>query len=98
MGNKLESNEKKPKKPFLFKLGIGFLALSVLCWLIAAIVLLMPFSLGMKASMITGSLVAGEILFWVGALFAGKEVVSKYRSYLNPKNWRKKGERKKHEE
>lgn len=35
-------------------------------------------------------LVIGEVLFWSGGLLVGKELFTKYKSYFNPKNWRKK--------
>ncbi|ASK62246.1 hypothetical protein CFK37_08770 [Virgibacillus phasianinus] len=92
------SIKKKQKKLKSYKFGIALLIVAVLCWLTAAVTTLIPFSITVKASIITGGLIIGEILFWVGALLVGKEVVSNYKRYLNPKNWWKKGERKKHEE
>lgn len=35
-------------------------------------------------------LVMGEVLFWSGGLLVGKELFTKYKSYFNPKKWRKK--------
>jgi len=26
-------------------------------------------------------------MFWSGGFLVGKEILSKYKSYLNPKNW-----------
>ncbi|GAA0592798.1 hypothetical protein GCM10009001_06110 [Virgibacillus siamensis] len=98
MGKEKVSIKKNQKKSISYKFGIALLIIAVLCWLIAAVTTLMPFSFTVKASIITGSLIIGEILFWIGALLVGKEVVSKYKCYLNPKNWWKKGERQKHEE
>ncbi|MGQ0454343.1 transporter suffix domain-containing protein, partial [Bacillus sp. SS-TM] len=50
-----------------------------------------------KTIVIPGCIVIGEILFLIGAVFVGKEVVAKYKKYLNPKNWRRKGEREKYD-
>ncbi|KXH86746.1 hypothetical protein AU377_14460 [Sporosarcina sp. HYO08] len=88
----MDTSKKRQKKSLFYKLGIGLLILAVLCWVIAAIATMTPYSLTVKASIITGSIIAGEILFWAGALLVGKDVVTKYKSYLHPKNWRKKGE------
>lgn len=40
-----------------------------------------------KVTLSTISLVLGEVLFWAGGLLVGKELFSKYKSYLNPKKW-----------
>ncbi|GGK04430.1 hypothetical protein GCM10007063_28440 [Lentibacillus kapialis] len=98
MGREQVSIKKKQKNSIFYKLGTALLIISVLCWLIAAVTTFTPISLTVKASIITGSLIIGEILFWIGALLVGKEVVSKYKRYLNPRNWWKKGEKQKHEE
>ena len=43
-----------------------------------------------KISLTTIVFIIGEIVFWSGGLLVGKEIFSKYKSYLNPKNWFKK--------
>jgi hypothetical protein len=30
-----------------------------------------------------------EVTFWVGGILMGKELFDKYKSLLNPKNWKK---------
>ena len=35
----------------------------------------------------TISFVTGEIVFWSGGILVGKELLQKYKSYFNPKNW-----------
>jgi len=90
-------NENKQKKPFLFKLGIGLLILYPILWGLAAIVPFTPLPTHIKATVITVCIVVGEILFLIGAAFVGKEVVTKYKSKLNPKNWRSNGDRQKYE-
>lgn len=92
MGKEIVSNENKPKKPFLFKVGIGLLIIYVLLWVSALIIPFTSLSTQVKAIVIPGCIVIGEILFLIGAVFVGKEVVAKYKKYLNPKNWRRKGE------
>ncbi|MNY52539.1 hypothetical protein D3C86_1882230 [compost metagenome] len=42
------------------------------------------------AKWIAGLLIFSEVTFWTGGILLGKEVARKYRSYLNPKNWRRK--------
>ncbi len=93
MNQEIVTNEGKQKKPFLFKLGIGLLILYPILWGFAAIVPFTPFPTNVKAAVITVCIVLGEILFLIGAALVGKEVVNKYKSKLNPKNWRRKGDK-----
>ncbi|MGE7112015.1 transporter suffix domain-containing protein [Lysinibacillus sp. NPDC047702] len=98
MEKELVVNENKQKKPFLFKIGIGLLILYPILWGLAAIVPFTPFSTHIKATVITACIVVGEIFFLIGVAFVGKEVVTKYKSKLNPKNWRRKDDRQKYKE
>lgn len=91
------SIEKKQQKSIFYKLGLGLLILSLFVWLIPVITPFTPLPTKIKAGTITGSIIIAEIIFWIGALLVGKEVATKFKSYLNPKNWRKKSERQKHE-
>lgn len=84
-----KESEIKGKKTLSFKIGIGLLITSTLFWIIAVIVPFTTFSTSVKAALIGVILVLAEISFWVAALLVGKEFVKKYKSYLNPKNWRK---------
>ncbi|HDR4883916.1 transporter suffix domain-containing protein [Paenibacillus jamilae] len=93
MEKEIISNENKQKKPLLFKVGIGLLIIYVLLWGSALIIPFTSLSTQVKTVVIPGCIVIGEILFLIGAVFVGKEVVAKYKKYLNPKNWRRKGER-----
>ncbi|QIE39404.1 transporter suffix domain-containing protein [Bacillus tropicus] len=97
MEKEIVSNEKKQKKPLLFKVGIGLLIIYVLLWASALIIPFTSLSTQIKSIVIPGCIVIGEILFLIGAVFVGKEVVAKYKKYLNPKSWRRKGERDKYE-
>ncbi|AAU15467.1 transporter suffix domain-containing protein [Bacillus cereus] len=97
MEKEIVSNENKQKKPLLFKVGIGLLIIYILLWASALIIPFTSLSTQIKAIIVPGCIVVGEILFLIGAVFVGKEVVAKYKRYLNPKNWRRKGERDKYE-
>ncbi len=46
-----------------------------------------------KITISTISLIIGEVLFWLGGIMVGKELFSKYKTYLNPKNWFKKADK-----
>lgn len=98
MEKELVVNENKQKKPFLFKFGIGLLILYPILWGLVAIVPFTPLPTHIKVTVIPALIVVGEIIGLIGFAFVGKEVVTKYKSKLNPKNWRRKGDRQKYEE
>jgi hypothetical protein len=45
-----------------------------------------------KLSLVPAIIIVGEVAFWAGTFFVGKELIKKYKWYLNPKNWFKKRE------
>jgi L-amino acid N-acyltransferase YncA len=46
-----------------------------------------------KLTLVPVIIIVGEVAFWAGTFFLGKELVKRYRNYLNPLRWfRKKAE------
>src|SRR5690625_4419822 len=88
--NKRNQSSTNKMWVLLYKIGIILIISSLFLWIIPVVVPFTPLSIGMKASLITGAIIVAEILFWTGALLAGKEAATKIRGYFNPKNWRKK--------
>jgi hypothetical protein len=66
-------------------LGFGLLALALLMWVLVPVVLLLPLPTGQKGWTTAALLVVGEVAFWVSAVLLGREVVRRYRSYLDPR-------------
>jgi hypothetical protein len=67
------------------KLGL-FLAIgSVIPWLLLLVLPFLPLSLAERAMLAAGLLVMAEVMFWMGAVLAGQEVVRRFRQKLNPK-------------
>ncbi len=65
------------------KLGIIFIIASFLPWITMALVLpLLPLAITQKALLVTVLLATGEVLFWLGALLAGKEVAQRFKQYF----------------
>ncbi|MGD2198458.1 transporter suffix domain-containing protein [Lysinibacillus fusiformis] len=89
---------EKTHKPFAYKLGVGIIIFSLSLWLIPVITPFTPIPTKVKAGIIPGSIIVAEILFWLGALLVGKEVANKFKSSLNPKKWREKGDTQKNED
>ena len=67
--------------------GIVLFAVAVLFWAAAPAVLLTPLSAAQKAWTGSAFLILGEVAFWTAALVLGREVLRRYRRYLNPRGW-----------
>ena len=72
------------------KLGIFLMIFSGVFF--AATFIIPFFDLSTKTKVIasTTSLVLMEVVFWAGGLLVGKELFTKYKNRMNPKNWCKK--------
>ncbi len=68
-------------------LGFGLLALALLTWVLIPVVLLLPLPVGQKGWTTAALLVVGEAAFWVSAVLLGREVVRRYRSYIDPRRF-----------
>ncbi len=73
------------------KLGLFLFIVSFLPWLaIFFIVPFLPLSLAEKTTIDVVLAVVAEVCFWLSVVLLGKEVVTKYRRYLNPRYlWKK---------
>jgi len=81
-------------KNLQIKLGIFLMIFSGVFF--AATFIIPLFDLPAKTKVIasTTSLVLMEVVFWSGGLLVGKELFTKYKNQMNPKNWFKKPETK----
>ena len=86
-------------KNLRIKLGVFLMIFSGVFF--AATFVIPMFDLPTKTKVIaaTTSLILMEIVFWSGGLLVGKELFTKYKNRLNPKNWfnKKKVEKEKFE-
>ena len=73
-----------------FKLGLVIIVLSVLLFLFLPVIPFLNFNDKTKVTISTVVFIIAEITFYTGGFLLGKELFSKYKSYLNPKNWFKK--------
>jgi hypothetical protein len=80
----------KNSKNLQIKLGIFLMIFSGVFF--AATFIIPLFDLPTKTKVIasTASLILMEIVFWSGGLLVGKELFTKYKNRMNPKNWFKK--------
>lgn len=71
----------------LKKIGKLLFVLTFVCYGLILLIPLLSVSLKVKTIITTVLVVIGEITFWSGGLILGREVMKKYRSLFNPKNW-----------
>jgi hypothetical protein len=74
-----------PRLSRIAKLGIVLAIGSVIPWLLLFALPFLPLSLTERAMGVAGLLVIAEVMFWVGAVLAGQEVVRRFRQTLNPR-------------
>lgn len=75
------------KRSRYFKWGIVLLIVCVLAFMAIPVVPFLPIGDGTKVTVGVILFVIGEATFWGGAILVGKELLAKYTSRLNPKNW-----------
>ena len=73
------------------KLGLVLFIVSFVPWLaILFVVPFLPLDITQKTTLSVVLAVVAEVCFWMSVILLGKEVVTKYRRYLNPRYlWKK---------
>ena len=72
------------------KWGIFLMVLASVLFLCIPVVPFLNIDGKTKVTVSTILFILGEVTFWGGGVLVGKELFTKYKSYLNPKNWFKK--------
>jgi hypothetical protein len=73
-----------------FKSGIILILLSIVFFIILAIVPFLNIERGIKITLSTVFFILAEVLFYLGGFLIGKEMFNKYKYWFNPVNWFKK--------
>ncbi len=72
------------------KLGLALVIISIPIFLALPLIPFLEMETNVKVTLGTILLVVAEVVFWSGGLLLGKELFTKYKSYMNPKKWFKK--------
>ena len=72
------------------KLGIFLMIFSGVFFAATLVIPTLDLPVKIKVIASTSSLVLMEVVFWLGGLLVGKELFTKYKKQLNPRNWFKK--------
>lgn len=68
-------------------IGLGLIIFSLLFIPAMAYVAFLPLTIKQKAIVTAVLVVGGQVLTWVGGFLLGKELLQKYRGYLDPRKW-----------
>jgi hypothetical protein len=49
----------------------------------------LPLTTAQKIGLSSGLVVVAEVIFWVAALFVGREAISRYRRFFDPRAWKR---------
>ncbi|RPH32701.1 MAG: transporter suffix domain-containing protein [Bacteroidales bacterium] len=74
-------------KSWKFKLGLILIILSCLLFLSLPLIPFLNLAGKTKLTVSTIVFIIAEVTFWSGGLLLGKELFTKYKSYLDPRNW-----------
>ena len=72
------------------KVGIAIMIVSILLFLFLPVIPFLTIENKTKITLSTVVFVLAEVTFYGGGFLVGKELFSKYKSYINPKKWFKK--------
>jgi len=89
-----ENWQMKKTKNWQIKLGIFLMIFSGVFFAATFIIPLFDLPTRTKVIASTTSLVLMEVAFWSGGFLAGKELFTKYKKQLDPRNWFKKKDKK----
>jgi short-subunit dehydrogenase len=78
---------QKQRGSLLNRLAVILVILSFLLYGLIAVVPVLSFTLAQKAVLVSTLVAGGEIAWWIGVAIVGKQMVEKYRKYLNPCTW-----------
>ena len=53
------------------------------------VIAFLPLTTAQKIGLSAGLVVAAEVIFWGAALFVGREVISRYRRFFDPRAWKR---------
>jgi len=72
------------------KLGISLLVFNVFLFIGLISIPFFNLSVTLKVAVTTGIFIAMKIFFWGGLFLVGKELATKYKALIDPRNWFKK--------
>jgi hypothetical protein len=69
------------------RVGFFLIILSCVLYGLIAILPFLPLSTPAKIAAAPALVLLGELTFWPGSVLLGKEVITRYKAYLDPRKW-----------
>jgi hypothetical protein len=88
-GQDRPQEEKSPERWRPWVLVFLLLVVPGALYTAVPVVAILPLTTAQKVGLSAGLVVAAEAVFWGAALFVGKEVISRYRRFFDPRTWRR---------
>ena len=70
-------------------LAIFLLVIPGALYAVVPVVPFLPLTTAQKIGFSSGLVVVAEVIFWVAALFVGREAISRYRRFFDPRAWKR---------
>ena len=84
----MSAPQTETRRPSLIsRIGLAILVLSLVFWAFFLVIPFLPLSTGRKAAVGGVNFIIAEATFWLGAVLAGKEIVTRFKTWMNPKWW-----------
>ena len=88
-GQDRPQEEKSPERWRPWVLVFLLLVVPGALYTAVPVVAILPLTTAQKVGLSAGLVVAAEAVFWGAALFLGKEVISRYRRFFDPRTWKR---------
>ena len=88
-GQDRPQEEKSPERWRPWVLVFLLLVVPGALYTAVPVVAILPLTTAQKVGLSAGLVVAAEAVFWGAALFVGKEVISRYRRFFDPRTWKR---------
>ncbi len=75
------------RKDWKFKTGLALIIVSVILFLVFPFIPFIDMEKKTKVIISTSVFISAEVMFYSGGLLLGKQLIKKYKSIINPKNW-----------
>jgi hypothetical protein len=75
------------KNNLQIKIGLALVIISSVIYALLLVIPFLKFQASLKLTLVPVIIIIGELTFWAGTFFLGKELVRRYRSYMNPFKW-----------
>ena len=77
----------REQNKFRFRIGVVLFVISNVAFVLLLFIPTWELEIELKTKVAFALAIVGEVLFWASSYLLGKEILQKYKKYLNPANW-----------